>query len=116
MHKKEGMFIIKIGGGPNKEEFSEEYKEKQEEQLNQKPNEEPKKDFGGYTPESLISTLEEIKDAIADSKARLALSKINSCIVRLTGRELPEERDPKDPFIISDFQLDNTLSNQGKKQ
>tara|TARA_R110000751_G_scaffold303760_1_gene418687 strand:- start:2419 stop:2769 length:351 start_codon:yes stop_codon:yes gene_type:complete len=114
--KKEGMFIIKIESGPDREEVSKEYKPKKEEQPKQKTNEEPKKDFGGYTPESLISAMEEIKDAIADSKARLALSRINSCIVRITGRELPEEKDPKDPFIISNFQLDNTLSNQGQKQ
>ena len=107
MHKKDGVFIIKIGSpeGRPKEEYADGKDSDQKKYT--------KTEFGGYSPTSLVSKLEDIKDAIANQNTRQALSQINSCIIRITKRELPEEKDD-DPFTQSNFQLDQMLPSPGK--
>lgn len=68
-------------------------------------DDEPKKyslkDYGGYTPEELVSKLEEAKESIARSNSKSAIMALDSCIVRLTGKQLPENQDSaieSDPF------------------
>lgn len=68
-------------------------------------DDEPKKyslkDYGGYTPEELVSKLEEAKESIARSNSKEAIMALDSCIVRLTGKQLPENQDSaieSDPF------------------
>jgi hypothetical protein len=71
--------------------------------------------FGGskpekYTPMSLVSKLEEAKDALAKGSTKEAIMALDSCIVRITGKQLPENdldsAMKTDPF----FELDKILS------
>ena len=116
MHKEKesGMFIIKIGSPSEKEEVEEkvEYKEKKG-----KGKKEGRTytiaEYGGYSPKALIEKLEDVKESIAASKTKEALMKIDSCIVRLTKRELPGMKED-DAFSTIDYQLDQIMPNQGK--
>lgn len=108
--KKEGIMIVFGGQKPEKNDDKEDKKE-----YNEKTNKESKlqytlEDFGGYTPMSLVSKLEEAKDAIAKGSTKEAIMALDSCIVRITGKQLPEN-DPDsalktDPF----FELNKILS------
>ena len=108
--KKEGIMIV--FGGPKHEKDNDKEDKKE---YSKKTNKESKlqytlEDFGGYTPMSLVSKLEEAKDAIAKGSTKEAIMALDSCIVRITGKQLPEN-DPDsalktDPF----FQLDKILS------
>ena len=108
--KKEGIMIV--FGGPKHEKDNDKEDKKE---YSEKTNKESKlqytlEDFGGYTPMSLVSKLEEAKDAIAQGSTKEAIMALDSCIVRITGKQLPEN-DPDsalktDPF----FQLDKILS------
>lgn len=108
--KKEGIMIV--FGGPKHEKDNDKEDKKE---YSEKTNKESKlqytlEDFGGYTPMSLVSKLEEAKDAIAKGSTKEAIMGLDSCIVRITGKQLPEN-DPDsalktDPF----FQLDKILS------
>lgn len=111
--KKEGIMIVFGGPKPGKDDYKEDKKEYNEK--NEKIEKESKlqytlEDFGGYTPMSLVSKLEEAKDAIAKGSTKEAIMALDSCIVRITGKQLPEN-DPDsamktDPF----FELDKILS------
>ena len=70
-------------------------------------------EYGGYSPRELRSKLESIKESISNQNTREALMKIDSCIIRLTKKELPSERKD-DVFSQVDFALDKILPNQGK--
>lgn len=108
--KKEGIMIV--FGGPKHEKDNDKEDKKE---YSEKTNKESKlqytlEDFGGYTPMSLVSKLEEAKDAIAKGSTKEAIMALDSCIVRITGKQLPQN-DPDsalktDPF----FQLDKILS------
>jgi hypothetical protein len=112
MHKdkKEGIMIVFGGPKPEKDNYKEDKKE-----YNEKTEKESKlqytlEDFGGYTPMELVSKLEEAKDAIAKGSSKEAIMALDSCIVRITGKQLPEN-DPDsalqtDPF----FKLNKILS------
>ena len=117
MHKdkKEGIMIVFGGPKPEKDDYKEdkkEYKENKNEKTEKKDSklQYTLEDFGGYTPMSLVSKLEEAKDAIAKGSTKEAVMALDSCIVRITGKQLPEN-DPDsamktDPF----FELDKILS------
>jgi hypothetical protein len=117
MHKEKskGMFIIQIGAEEMKKPNAEikEYKEEDYKEKNDKEKSFTISEFGGYTPQSLVKKLEDVKEFIAAGKTREALMSIDSCIVRLTKRELPEMKDD-DPFTTIEYQLDEILPNQGK--
>ena len=116
MHKdkKEGIMIVFGGPNPEKDEYKEDKKEYKENK-NEKTEKESKlqytlEDFGGYTPMSLVSKLEEAKDSIAKGSTKEAIMALDSCIVRITGKQLPEN-DPNsslqtDPF----YDLKQSLS------
>lgn len=111
MHKdkKEGFMIIVGEKGNNnyeekmveeKEEMVEEKKEKLQFTL---------EDFGGYTPMELVSKLEEAKDAISKGNAKEAMIALDSCIVRITGKKLDEEKESAVNRGY-EYQLDKALS------
>ena len=111
--KKEGFMII-VGKKDDKGDDyeKEEVMEEKEEVVEQKKGklQFTLEDFGGYTPMELVSKLEEAKDAIAKGSTKEAIMALDSCIVRITGKQLPEN-DPDsamktDPF----FELDKILS------
>ena len=111
MHKEKGkgMFIIQIGAEEMKKpnSMAEEYEDKKDKKSY------TAEEFGGYTPQSLVKKLEGVKESIAAGKTKEALMQIDSCIVRLTKRELPEMKED-DPFTTIEYQLDQILPNQGK--
>lgn len=112
MHKdkKEGIMIVFGGAKPEKDNYKEDKKEYKEQTNKESKLQYTLEDFGGYTPMSLVSKLEEAKDAIAKGSTKEAIMALDSCIVRITGKQLPEN-DPDsamktDPF----FELDKILS------
>jgi len=121
MHKdkKMGMFIIKIGGpessdmSDKKEDLYEEIKKEKSENSKDEKKKYSLADYGGYSPDELVKKLEDIKESISNQNTREALMKIDSCIVRITKRELPSMKED-DPFSTINYQLDKILPNQGK--
>lgn len=122
MHKeKKSMFIISFGKPEMEEEVEEKEmsygdkleKEIKEDREEKEPKTYTKEEYGGYSPKALIEKLESVKESIANQNTREALMKIDSCIVRLTKRELPEQRKG-DAFSGVDYELDKILPNQGK--
>ena len=108
--KKEGIMIVFGGPKPEKNDDKEGKKEYSEKAGKESKLQYTLEDFGGYTPMSLVSKLEEAKDAIAKGSTKEAIMALDSCIVRITGKQLPEN-DPDsalktDPF----FELDKILS------
>jgi hypothetical protein len=112
--KRESIMIVFGGPKPEKNDYKEDKKEYRDNK-HEKTKKESKlqytlEDFGGYTPMSLVSKLEEAKDAIAKGSTKEAIMALDSCIVRITGKQLPEN-DPDsalktDPF----YELDKILS------
>ena len=49
--------------------------------------------LGGYTEKELISALEGVKNSIAKGSTREAIMGLDSCIVRISGKQLPENSD-----------------------
>jgi hypothetical protein len=119
MHKeKKSMFIISFGKPEMEEEIEEKemsYGDKLEKEIKEEkePKTYTKEEYGGYSPKALIEKLESVKESIANQNTREALMKIDSCIVRLTKRELPSQRKG-DAFSSVDYELDKILPNQGK--
>ena len=118
MHKEKGkvMFIIQIGTPEQgvKEERVERKEEKGKERKERKETRSyTAEEYGGYSPKSLIDKLEDVKESIAEGKTREALMKIDSCIIRLTKRELPDMKE-EDAFSTIDYELDQILPNAGK--
>jgi hypothetical protein len=121
MHKdkKMGMFIIKIGTpesqdkSEKKEDMYEEIKKERSEKVKDNKKEYSLADYGGYSPDDLVKKLEDIKESISNQNTREALMKIDSCIVRITKRELPSIKED-DPFSTINYQLDKILPNPGK--
>ncbi len=72
-----------------------------------------KKDWGGYTPAQLVSKLETAKNAIANGNAREAIMNLDNCIVRISNRELPENKESA-VYPSYQYQLDQVLPNPGK--
>lgn len=66
-------------------------------------------DFGGYTPMELVSKLEEAKDAISKGNAKEAMMALDSCIVRISGKKLDEEKESAVNRGY-EYQLDKALS------
>lgn len=108
MDEKEKKTGIMIVFGKKKDDSSEKnnmsYSGDDKENKEAKDDEPKKyslKDYGGYTPEELVSKIEEIKESIARSNSKEAIMGLDSCIVRLTGKQLPENQDSaieSDPF------------------
>ena len=112
MHKdkKRGIIISFGGSKPNNEDNEENKKEYTESTNKESKLQYTLEDFGGYTPMKLVSKLEEAKDALAKGSSKEAIMALDSCIVRITGKQLPEN-DPDsamktDPF----YQIDSILS------
>lgn len=72
-----------------------------------------RKDWGGYTPAQLVSKLETAKDAIANGNARQALMNLDSCIVRISNRELPENKE-SNVYPAYQYELNQVLPDPGK--
>tara|TARA_R110002020_G_scaffold28797_10_gene91411 strand:- start:1271 stop:1681 length:411 start_codon:yes stop_codon:yes gene_type:complete len=72
-----------------------------------------KKDWGGYTPAQLISKLETAKNAIANGNAKEALMNLDNCIVRISNRELPSDKEST-VYPSYQYQLDQVLPDPGK--
>lgn len=92
MDKKEGFMII-VGKDDKGDDYE---KEKVKEEVVENKKGElvfSLEDFGGYTPPQLVSKLEESKDAISKGNAKEAMMALDSCIVRITGKKLDEERE-----------------------
>ena len=115
MHKDKGkgMFIIQIG--TPEQGVREERVEKKEEKGKERKETRSytAEEYGGYSPKEMIKKLEDVKESIAEGKTREALMKIDSCIIRLTKRELPDMKE-EDSFSTIDYELDQILPNQGK--
>tara|TARA_R110000824_G_scaffold164014_2_gene340006 strand:+ start:959 stop:1303 length:345 start_codon:yes stop_codon:yes gene_type:complete len=112
MHKEKGkgMFIIQIG---TPEQGVKEERVERKEEKGKESRSYTTKEYGGYSPKEMIKKLEDVKESIAEGKTREALMKIDSCIIRLTQRELPDMKE-EDAFSTIDYQLDQVLPNQGK--
>lgn len=109
--KKEGFMII-VG---KKDDKGDDY-EKEEMMEKEEIIEEKKgklqftlEDFGGYTPMELVSKLEEAKDAISKGNAKEAMMALDSCIVRISGKKLDEEKESAVNRGY-EYQLDKALS------
>ena len=72
-----------------------------------------RKDWGGYSPAQLVSKLETAKDAIANGNARQALMNLDSCIVRISNRELPSNKN-SDVYPAYQYELNQVLPDPGK--
>ena len=72
-----------------------------------------RKDWGGYSPAQLVSKLETAKDAIANGNARQALMNLDSCIVRISNRELPENKN-SDVYPAYNYELNQVLPDPGR--
>jgi len=72
-----------------------------------------KKDWGGYTPAQLVSKLETAKNAIANGNAKEALMNLDNCIVRISNRELPSDKESA-VYPSYQYQLDQVLPDPGK--
>ena len=115
MHKdkKDGIMIV-FGSKSDKNDYKQDKKEYKENK-NEKTEKESKsqytlKDFGGYTPMELVSKLEEAKDAINKGSTKEAIMALDSCIVRITGKKLPEN-DPNNAMKTDPFsEIDKILS------
>lgn len=102
--------IVFGGAKPEKDNYKEDKKEYKDKSDKESKLQYTLEDFGGYTPMELVSKLEEAKDAIAKGSTKEAIMALDSCIVRISGKQLPEN-DPDsamktDPF----FELDKILS------
>ena len=110
--KKSGFMII-VGKKDNQgnDYEKEEVMEKKEEVVKEKESklQFTLEDFGGYTPMELVSKLEEAKDAISKGNAKEAMMALDSCIVRISGKKLDEEKES----AINrgyEYELDKALS------
>ena len=72
-----------------------------------------RKDWGGYSPAQLVSKLETAKDAIANGNARQAIMNLDSCIVRISNRELPENKE-SNVYPSYQYELNQVLPDPGK--
>ena len=109
--KKEGFMII-VGKNDKGDDYEkEEVMEKKEEVVEEKKGklQFTLEDFGGYTPMELVSKLEEAKDAISKGNAKEAMIALDSCIVRISGRKLDEEKESA-VYRGYEYQLDKALS------
>jgi hypothetical protein len=111
MHKdkSDGIMIV-FGSKSDKNDYKQDKKEYKDKSDKESKLQYTLEDFGGYTPMELVSKLEEAKDAIAKGSSKEAIMALDSCIVRITGKQLPEN-DPDsalqtDPF----FKLNKILS------
>jgi len=110
MHKDKKDKIMVVFGSQQEENDYKENKKNNKEEKSESRLEYTREDFGGYTPMELVNKLEESKDAIAKGSTKEAIMALDSCIVRITGKQLPEN-DPNsslqtDPF----YDLKQSLS------
>jgi hypothetical protein len=110
-NKKEGFMIIVGKKGDNDYEEKEEMMEEKEEVVEEKKEklQFTLEDFGGYTPMELVSKLEEAKAAISKGNAKEAMMALDSCIVRISGKKLDEEKESAVNRGY-EYQLDKALS------
>lgn len=109
--KKEGFMII-VGKKDNKgDDYEKEEMMEKEEIIEEKKGklQFTLEDFGGYTPMELVSKLEEAKDAISKGNAKEAMMALDSCIVRISGKKLDEEKESAVNRGY-EYQLDKALS------
>jgi len=94
MHEdKKSGFAIVIGG-PNKEDSQEASEiKKADKKESAEKLEFSLADFGGYTPSQLVNKLEDARDSVVKGNAKEAAAALDSCIVRISGKKLPEEED-----------------------
>jgi hypothetical protein len=123
--KNDNTFIIKIGldgDSSDRKEKKVDVREKEKVRIKERiidrtdSNEMlsyTRKDWGGYTPAQLVSQLESSKDAIAKGDAREAIMKLDNCLVRISNRELPRDRDSA-VYPSYQYQLDKVLPDPGK--
>lgn len=105
MHKeKKDGFMIIVGKNDKDNDYDKEVVEKKESKL-----EYTLEDFGGYTPMELVSKLEEAKDAISKGNAKEAMMALNSCIVRISGKKLDEDKESAVKTGY-EYELDKALS------
>jgi len=68
-------------------------------------------DWGGYTPMELVSKLEEAKDALSKGNAKEAIMALDNCIVRISGKQLPENNEDDSAIKSNPFyELEKQLS------
>jgi hypothetical protein len=67
-------------------------------------------DFGGYTPSQLVSKLEEARDSIVKGNAKEATAALDGCIVRISGKKLPEENNDSAVNEGLRYELDKAFS------
>ena len=122
IEKKEEIKEVKKKKGYDEEKVEEKVEEVEEEKKGSRKDRDRERDssksyteeeYGGYSPRELRSKLESIKESISNQNTREALMRIDSCIIRLTKKELPSEKKD-DVFSRVDFALDKILPNQGK--
>ena len=107
--KKDGIMIVFGGSKPEKDDYKEDKKEYKEDKK-ESNSKYTLKDFGGYTPMELVSKLKEAKDSIDKGSTKEAVTALDSCIVRITGKKLPKN-DPNDAMETDPFsELDKILS------
>lgn len=108
MHDEKKGFMIILGKNNKGDEYE---KEEVKEETTEKKGklEFTLEDFGGYTPMELVSKLEEAKDAISKGNAKEAMMALDSCIVRISGKKLDEEKESAVNRGY-EYQLDKALS------
>ena len=108
-NKKGGIMIMFGGKEPSDE--NKEYKKEEKGSDKESKLQYTLEDWGGYTPMELVSKLEEAKDALSKGNAKEAIMALDNCIVRISGKQLPENRD-EDSAIKSDpfYELEKQLS------
>ena len=112
MDKKKAGFMIIVGKKDNKgDDYEKEEMMEKEEIIEEKKGklQFTLEDFGGYTPMELVSKLEEAKDAISKGNAKEAMMALDSCIVRISGKKLDEEKESAVNRGY-EYQLDKALS------
>ena len=106
---KKNRIMIVFGSKSDKNDYKEDKKEYKEDKK-ESNSKYTLKDFGGYTPMELVSKLKEAKDAIDKGSTKEAVTALDSCIVRITGKKLPKN-DPNDAMETDPFsELDKILS------
>mgnify|MGYP003646522296 FL=1 len=123
--KNDNTFIIKIGldgDGNDRKEKKVDVREKEKVRVKERIIDRTdsdemlsysRKDWGGYSPAQLVSKLESAKDAIAKGDAREAIMKLDNCLVRISNRELPRDKE-SGVYPSYQYQLDKVLPDPGK--
>jgi hypothetical protein len=107
-NKKSGVMIM--FGGKEPKDGDKEYK-KEEDSGKESKLQYTLEDWGGYTPMELVSKLEEAKDALSKGNAKEAIMALDNCIVRISGKQLPENNEDDSAIKSNPFyELEKQLS------